>query len=257
MLNSRLLPSADDTEHFVVLLHAFPVHSAMWDTMAVELEMIRDDTTVLLIDFPGFGDSPIQENWTMKSVAKEIRDAIIHHTPDRVVLGGLSMGGYAALAFFREYPTMLRGLILSNTRAEADTDEAKAYRAELAKDALARGADAAIERLYSKFVTEDTDPEIAIDIRSWMSEANPKAIAAALGAMSSREDSTDLLRLISIPTLVISGSEDESIPASVVRQMAQQLQGATYVEFEGAAHLTAAERPLEWAEALASFLDRA
>lgn len=166
------------------------------------------------------------------------------------------MGGYAALAFYRDYPSMLRGIVLSNTRAEGDSEEAKASRAEFATDALARGADAAIDRLYSKFVTEDTDPEIAIDIRSWMSEALPRAIADALGAMAAREDSTDLLKLISIPSLVISGSEDESIAPAIMRQMAHELHGATYVEMSGAAHLTASERPLEWAEALASFLDR-
>ncbi len=256
MLNSRLLPAADDPLHFVVLLHAFPLSTAMWDRMAVELESIRDDTTLLLVDLPGFGESPLHEGWTMKGIAKEIREAILVHTPDRIILGGLSMGGYAAFAFYREYPSMLRGIVLSNTKAEVDSEEAKAYRAEFAADALARGADAAIDRLYSKFVTEDTDAEIAIDIRSWMSEAQPRAIADALGAMAAREDSTDLLKLISIPALVISGSEDETIAAEIQRKMAKELHGATYVEMNGAAHLTASERPLEWAEAFASFLDR-
>ena len=263
MLNSRLLPATagrlingPNTQHFVVLLHAFPLSSTMWDRMADEFEELRDDTTFLLIDLPGFGDSPRQPDWTMQRIALPICQEIRHYTRERVVLGGLSMGGYAAFAFYSEYPNMLRGLVLSNTKADADTESAKHDREIFASDALARGSEAATHRLYSKFVTEETDPEIAIDIRTWMDEAHPEAIADALHAMAARPDSTDLLRLISIPSLVISGSRDEIIPAADMRRVAVRLQDAAYVEIKGAAHLTAAERPKEWAEALGSFLDR-
>jgi len=228
----------------------------MWDSTIAALIDLRDDTTILTIDFPGFGDSPVQEHWTMWDMARQICEIVKKCTSDKVILAGLSMGGYAALAFYREYPALVRGLVLSNTKAEADTEEAKANREVFALDALKRGSDAAIERMYSGFVTKDTDPEIAIDIRKWMTDAKPEAIAAALRAMASREDSTSLLRLISIPSLVISGSEDKTIPSTIVREMAQHLQDAAYVEMESTAHLTAVERPNEWAEALSSFLDR-
>ena len=256
MLRSRLLPSSADTRHFVVLLHAFPLSSSMWDRMVVEFEEQRDDTTFLLIDFPGFGESIIQPQWTMQSISGEICQEIRKHTSERVILGGVSMGGYAALAFYREYPGMLSGLVLSNTKTDADSETAKRDREAFALDAIDRGPDAAIERLYSQFVTEETDPEIAIDIRNWISQADPLAIAAALRAMASRADSHDLLSLISISSLLITGTRDQIITPIQMRQMAIQLQDATYVEMAEATHLTPAERPKEWADALAGFLDR-
>jgi 3-oxoadipate enol-lactonase len=256
MLGSRLFPSPGPSQYFVVLLPAFPLSNKMWESAVEAFEDLRDDTSFLVIDFPGFGDSPMQSSWTMQSVAGEIRTEIIKHTKGRVVLGGLSMGGYEAFAFYREYSSMLNGLVLSNTKPQADNDAMKRYRESFALDALKRGPESAIERLYSKFVTENTDPAIAIDIQNWIREASGDAIASALKAMANRADSSDLLRLISIPSLVISSTEDKIIPDTDMQTMAMQLQDSTYIEMKGASHLTAAERPQEWAEALASFLDR-
>jgi pimeloyl-ACP methyl ester carboxylesterase len=228
----------------------------MWSSMLEAFADVRDDVTILTIDFPGFGDSPIEEHWTMRSLSQQILEVVQKYTRERFILAGLSMGGYAALAFYRYYPSLVRALVLSNTRAEADSESAKANRETFALDALQRGSEAAIERMYSGFVTERTEPDIAVEIRNWMTEAQPVAIAAALRAMAAREDSTELLPLIPVPSLVISGSVDTIIPAMVARMMAEQLLDATYLEIPLAAHLTAVEFPQEWSAALSSFLDR-
>jgi non-heme chloroperoxidase len=224
--------------------------------MIGQLQELRDDTAIVLVDFPGFDGAPVKENWSMEEFAGSLHRRLVGHGIRQAVVAGISMGGYAALEFYRDFPSAVRALVLSNTSASADTEAAKLYRKEFAEDALSRGAVAAMERLYAKFVTDETDPEIAHDIRTWILSARPEAIAAALGAMAARKDSTDLLPLVAVPSLLISGSRDESIPNSVVREMAGKLRSSSYVELEGAAHLTAAERPLEWAEALSSFLDR-
>ena len=256
MLSHRLLPASGDNRHVVVLLHAFPLSSVMWTSMLKSFTDARDDVTILTIDFPGFGDSPIEEHWTMRSLSQQILEVVQRYTRDPAVIAGLSMGGYAALAFYRDYPSLVRALVLSNTRAEADSESAKANREIFALDALQRGSDAAIERMYPGFVTERTEPDVAIEIRNWMADAKPLAIAAALRAMGAREDSTELLSLISAPSLVISGSADSSIPPAISRSLAESLLDATYLEIPFASHLTAVEYPREWSEALSSFLDR-
>ena len=255
-LHSRFLPSAAKPEHTVALLHAFPLSSVMWERMAAELQSLRDDTGLLLIDFPGFGGSPLRPRWNLALLPVEMRATIERHTRRPVTIAGLSLGGYAAFDFFRLNADLMRGLVLSNTRAEADSEEEKRGRAAFAEDALARGPEAAIDRLYSNFVTEETEPEIAIDIRNWIMEAKPPAIAAALDAMAERDDSRDILPLITIPSLVISGERDVMMRTTNMRAMASALEDSSFVEIKGAAHLTAAEKPREWAEALASFLDR-
>ncbi len=256
-LHTRFLPSAAKPEHVVALLHAFPLSGAMWERMAAELQSLRDDTALIIIDFPGFGGSPLRPKWDTRSVATELRGILERHTRTRpVTMAGLSMGGYVALECFRMNTDLVRGLVLSNTRAEADSAEEKTKRKIFAEDALARGADAAIDRLYSNFVTEETEPETAIEIRNWIAEARPEAIAAALQTMANRADSSDLLPLITVPTLVISGEQDVMMRTTTMRQMARQIEDASFVEIAGAAHIPAATHPQEWAEALASFLDR-
>jgi pimeloyl-ACP methyl ester carboxylesterase len=151
------------------------------------------------------------------------------------------MGGYAALEFYRINSDIVRALVLSNTRAEADPEKEKLNRAAFAEDALQRGADVAVERLYSNFVTETTDPEIARDIRRWMLEANPAAIAAALKTMANRRDSRILLPKILIPSLVIASDRDRVTRTTSMRKMASELTNSSFIEIKDAAHLSAVE----------------
>ena len=227
----------------------------MWERMAAEVASLRDDTELIAVDFPGFGKSPRQEGWRMVDFAKQLHEEVISKV-DRAIVCGLSMGGYAALEYYRQFPGKVQALVLSNTKAAEDTVAAKRAREIFAKDAIARGSDAAIERLYSGFVTEQTEPNLALQIREWMAAANGEAIADALRAMAARRDSTDLLALMTIPTLVISSMADTVMPAGDMREMTMTMPDATYHTIDGAAHLSAVERTREWAETLSSFLDR-
>lgn len=258
MLETTIYSASKTARFHVLLLHAFPLSAAMWEPMAAEFADLRDDAQLIAIDLPGFGASARQEGWTMPELAEQINDwrAASLSAAAKIVVCGLSMGGYAALEYYRQFPGSVRALVLSNTRAAADTEVAKRAREIFANDALRRGADAAIERLYAGFVTEQTEPETAVQIREWMSEARGESIADALRAMASRADSSDLLPLMIRPSLVISSELDSVIPAEEMREMATNMRDSTYVELKGAAHLTAVERPREWAEALASFLER-
>jgi 3-oxoadipate enol-lactonase len=256
MLHSRFLPTAGSTKHVVVLLHAFPFSGAMWQRMTVHFQSLRKDTALLLIDFPGFGASMPRVQWDFSSFSLELRGVIEHHTRKPIIIAGLSMGGYAALEFARVNSDLVRAIILSNTRAKADSEKEKLSRATFTTDVLARGPDAAIERLYANFVTADTPPNIANDIRSWVLEANPVAIATALKAMGNRRDSTMMLPKITVPSLIIASNLDRVTRTTVMRKMASELKDSFFVEIKGAAHLSAVEKPKEWAAALAHFLEQ-
>ena len=256
VLNSRFLPTASTSKHVVVMLHPFPFSSLMWERMAGHLQSLRDDTALLLIDFPGFGESTLRTQWDFSALSLELRGMIEHHTRKPVTIAGLSMGGYAALEFYRINSDIVRAIVLSNTRAEADPEKEKLSRAVFAEEALQRGADVAVERLYSNFVTERTDPEIARDIRRWILEANPAAIAAALKTMANRRDSRVLLPKIFIPSLIIASDRDRVTRTTSLRKLASELANSSFIEIKDAAHLSAVEKPEEWAAALANFLDR-
>src|ERR1019366_4606920 len=85
-LNSRFLPTASPSKHVVVLLHAFPFSSAMWHRMAECLQTLRDDTAILLVDFPCFGSSAFRPQWDFSSFALELRGVIEHHTRKPVTI---------------------------------------------------------------------------------------------------------------------------------------------------------------------------
>ncbi len=256
VLHSRFLPTVVPAKNVVVLLHAFPFSSTMWERAAGHLQSLRSDTAVLLIDFPGFGGSSQRTQWDFSSFSLELRGMIEHHTRKPVIIAGLSMGGYAALEFYHLNADFVKGIVLSNTRAEADAMKEQLNRAAFAKESLIRGAEVALERLYPNFVTSTTDPQIANDIRRWILGANPAAIASALNTMANRLDSRDTLSHIVVPSLVIASDSDRVTRTTSMRKMSNAMPNSSFIEIKNSAHLSAVEKPQEWAATLAGFLDR-
>src|SRR5215210_7899298 len=104
----------------VVLLHAFPLDSGMWRPQLGEL---AKGYRVIAPDLPGFGRSAVSAGLTMDSVADVVAELLDHlGVNERVAVAGVSMGGYAALAFARLYPQRLRALVLADTKADPDDD---------------------------------------------------------------------------------------------------------------------------------------
>src|SRR5262245_37453962 len=126
----------------VLLLHAFPLSGAMWAETAAAL---APRGRVLAPDARGFGASPATDApLTMDEIADAAAAELDRLGLATAVACGCSMGGYAALAFARRHPQRLAGLVLTDTKAAPDTDEARAGRAALAEKVRAQGAGAAV-----------------------------------------------------------------------------------------------------------------
>jgi len=122
----------------LLLLHAFPLGMAMWDDQARELSHAYQ---VVRFDCRGFGASPPGEGLlTMERIANDGAALLDHLGIASATVCGVSMGGYAALAFVRRHADRLRGLVLADTRAAADTDQARRTRAEQADKVRREGA---------------------------------------------------------------------------------------------------------------------
>jgi non-heme chloroperoxidase len=254
-----LLPQAEinSASKSLVLIHAFPLSSEMYKGVASEIHTLLPDYNIILVDLPGFGSSPVRENWTLSEAMQELHHKLNVVGITNPVIGGTSMGGYAALAYYRLYMNEVAALILSNTKAEADTEEAKASREEFAKDVEARGYEAVYMRMLNKLTARSTvqkHPETLDTLRTMISVASPAAIAAALRAMALREDSLELLHKITTPTLVITGSGDELIPPAISKAMSDTIPNAKFVELQNVGHLTPLEAPKQWAEQIATLL---
>jgi len=239
----------------LLLLHAFPLGLFMWEP---QVEALAATHRVIRFDARGFGgSSPATGPLTMERIADDGAALLDHLGVDAATLMGCSMGGYAALAFVRRHASRLRGLVLQDTRAGADSDEAGAGRATLATKVLAEGASAAVAAFLPKLVGETTQREQTALI-AWLRErilaTSPQAIAAALHGLAARPDSRATLADVEVPTLVIVGAEDVLTPPAESEAMAAAIRGARLEVVPRAGHLANLEQPAALNAALARFL---
>ncbi len=241
----------------VVLLHAFPLARQMWRP---QLEALQANYRVLAPDLRGFGGSaPFAGPPSLEAMADDVAgllDALVG-VREPVVLGGLSMGGYVGLAFVRKHAGRLRGLILADTRAEADSAEGKANRDRLIALAQKQGTAALAGAMLPKLLGDSTRsgrPAVVEEVRRIASAQPAAGVAAALQAMRDRPDSTLLLGQIRVPTLVVVGSEDGVTPPPVAEAMTQHLPDARLAIIQGAGHLANLEQPEAFTAAVESFL---
>lgn len=241
----------------LLLLHAFPLGLFMWDAQA---EAFESSHTVVRFDDRGFGGSPPGDALlTMERIADDAAALLDHVGLSQAIVGGCSMGGYAALAFARRHPTRLRGLVLQDTRATADSEEARGQRALLAEKVLKEGAAAAADAFLPRLLGETTkkeQPELVERIRQAILKTSRRGMADALAGLAARADSTPSLREISVPTLILCGEEDLLTPVSDSQAMQKAIAGATLAVIPKVGHLSNLEDPLAYNDALRSFLLR-
>jgi pimeloyl-ACP methyl ester carboxylesterase len=249
----------DVARRTVVLLHAFPIGASLWEP---QMRSVPAGWRMIAPDLRGFGGSTEVDsitNATMTDYAQDVLDLMDELGVKRAVIGGASMGGYAALALLQAAGDRTDGLILANTRAGADSPEARANRRNMLalvdREGPSGVARDMMPRLLGK-TTQETNPEIEAFVRRLIKQQSPSAVRAAIHRMMHRPDSTLLLPSITVPTLVITGDEDALIPVEESRQMAKAVPGATLVIVAGAGHLANLEQPDAFNQALHQFLTK-
>lgn len=239
----------------VVLLHGFPFNHSMWRG---QVEALRRTHRVVTPDLRGHGaTSAVGDAATMEEMAQDVAALLDQLEVERATFGALSMGGYVALAFYRLFPHRVRALVLADTRPQADTDEARANREQMAQRALAEGMAAIAETMLPKLLAPATlqdRPEIIARVREMILNTQPEGAAAALRGMARRRDQTSLLSEILAPTLILVGSEDTLTPPADSELMHRKIPGSQLVVIEGAGHVSNIERPTEFNDALTKFL---
>jgi pimeloyl-ACP methyl ester carboxylesterase len=243
----------------VVLLHGFPLDRTMW---VEQLKVIGSSHRVIAPDLRGHGESASPEGvYTMDEMADDVV-ALLDDLEVRqpVVLGGLSMGGYVALSLVLRYPERVRGLMLMDSRAAADTPDAARVRNETAETVLREGTarsmlETMIPRLFGK-TTRDRHPQKIGAILSVMERASVTGIAGALRGMAVRPDRRADLRRIGIPTLVLVGEDDVISAPAEAREIAAAIPGARLEVIPGAGHLSPYENPAATNAAIVGFLNQ-
>lgn len=241
----------------VVLIHGFPLNRTMW---VGQWQALARDFRVIVPDLRGFGDSQVVPGVaTMEAMADDVMGLLeVLGVEQRIVLGGLSMGGYVALAFARKYRERLKGLILCDTRAKADSEQAKENRRRVAERVLREGpgfiADEMIPRLCCE-KTFRTRPDVIEKLRSMIVTAPPEGVAAASLGMAERPDSTALLSQLPCPVLVLVGQFDAISPPEEMEAIAKEIPDAQFTVIPDAGHMAPMEQPELVSEAIRNWLE--
>jgi pimeloyl-ACP methyl ester carboxylesterase len=240
----------------VLLMHGFPFSSRMWKP---QLSSLAASGHLLAPDLPGFGESPAEPPpHSVEQYAEDclsVLDALDILEP--VVVGGLSMGGYIALAIARLFPERLRGLMLLSTRAGADSAEGKANRDKSIAQVKESGPAPIADGMYPKFLAPanyNEQPAVAAELKEIMKDVTRRGVMAALTAMRDRPDSTSFLPSIQVPTLIVHGQEDNVIPHSEAEVMAKAIPNSELHLIAKAGHLPNLEQPAEFDRIVSNFL---
>jgi len=228
----------------VLLLHAFPVSSQMWEPQLAPLA--ESGYRVIAPAVYGFESTPSRPGWSMDDYARDLARLIEALGWKRATLVGLSMGGYQALAFYRLFPELTASLVLCDTRANADSPEALAGRQAFRKAVMEKGSEEAAARMAPNFFAKETyasnEPLVA-RTREDIVRQKPEDISEAMRAIAERRDSTELLTEIACPTLIVNGMEDIVTTTEVAAGMHALIPGSKLELIPEAGHLSNLDQP--------------
>jgi 3-oxoadipate enol-lactonase len=236
----------------ILLIHGYPLDHTIWSPQLEALDGWRR----IAPDLRGMGQSDAPDlGYGMATYASDLAALLDTLGVERVVLCGLSMGGYVAFEFLRRWRERVSGLVLIATRAGPDTAEGKRARDAAAAQAREGGAGVIADAMLPKMLAPGAPDALVKRVRALMAATPVPGIVGALGAMRDRPDSTALLpTLAGLPALVIAGGSDQLMPVSEMSAMAAAIPGARLVVAPGAGHLPTLETPSVVTDALRAFL---
>jgi len=240
----------------LLLVHGYPLNRHMWQPQVATL---GDASRVIAPDLRGHGESGAPDApHTVDRLADDLAELLDGlGVTQPVVVGGLSMGGYVALAFYRRHTARVAGLILAATRAGADSDAGKANRDKAIELAREKGVDAIADSMLPKMLapaTYESRPALVHQVRQIMTSTPLNGVVGDLSAMRDRPDSTELLGGILQPVLVIHGQDDQLIPPTEAEAAFARLPHGRLALIPGAGHLLNLEQPEAFDAEVRTFL---
>lgn len=240
----------------IVLVHGFPFDGRMWLPTARVLGAAGYRTIVP--DLRGHGKSPLGDGAsTMEAMADDIAALLDKLGVRRCVLVGFSMGGYVALQVAHRHRERLSAMGLIDTRAEADSEEAKAGRRTTATAVREKGMQALVDGMMPKLVhpaTRTKKPDVVEFLTKMIMENSPDGAVAALAGMGKRPDMRGKLAGMGLPVLVAVGEDDVITPPDAGSRMAHAFAMSSYEFITGAGHASPLEQPEKFHKVLLEWL---
>jgi 3-oxoadipate enol-lactonase len=240
----------------LLLIHGYPLNRTMWQPQLDDLSRVA---RVITPDLRGYGDSTtVAGIYTMELLARDCAALLDYlDITQPIVIGGLSMGGYIAMAFSRLFPSRLAGMVLISTRAGADSAEAKLNRIKSADELLEKGISPVVNSMLPKLLAPQTylkNPQLVSRVKSILEKTSVEGARGALLGMKERYESHVTLTQLNLPAVVIHGKDDQIIPVEEAKQMDADLVNSKLVIIPEAGHLPNLEQPRLFNQVLQEFL---
>ncbi|MFP7707508.1 alpha/beta fold hydrolase [Trueperella sp. LYQ141] len=238
----------------LVLLHALPLDSTMWD----QVRELLPDRDIITVDAPGFGKSPRGEEFAegdpaISTYVEALKARLDDLGVTRMGLAGLSMGGSVAAQFTAAYPQMVAGLALIDTNITADDPDRQAFRRNMAERADAGEGYSAVENWTTIMVGSECTDEVRASLDARFKVLRNDGLAWIQRALADRPDSSAAVGMIDGPVFFVRGMDDPTASLESYQELGARCRNPYYVEIPGAGHFTADEKPAELARALDVF----
>ncbi len=240
----------------VVLLHPFPANHEFWLPVA---DPLASRYRMILPDLRGHGGSDIGDGpATMEKHANDIAHVMDDADVGRAPLVGVSIGGYALFEFWRRYRGRAAALGLVNTKAAADSAEARSARLQTANDVLESGTENFFQNMIPRLLgktTRETRPDLVDGALRMLRKMSPEDVAQVQRGMAERPDSIDTLKTINVRTLIVTGDEDILTGLNEADVMHCHISGSQLRVVPKAGHYSPWEQPEEVTKLVRQFLD--
>jgi pimeloyl-ACP methyl ester carboxylesterase len=239
----------------IVFLHGFPFDKTMWKE---QLDYLKATHRVIALDIRGFGKSTDEESHLgMDLFANDLILFIDKLGLEKVIICGLSMGGFIALNAMKRFPSRFEALILCDTQCIPDSHDVKVKRYKTIEDIKEYGVSNFNEGFIKNVFHEDSitnKPELVEQLRSVVFSNSKHIICQGLIALAERSETCSILDKITIPTLIICGKEDAITPLDESKFMNKNINGSVLHIINSAGHVSNLEEPAKFNKLLRNFL---
>lgn len=233
-----------EAEYTLLFLHGFPFNK---DTWMSQLEQLPEQVQGIAVDIRGHGQTTRGHGlFSIDVFADDLIAFVKTLALKKVILCGVSMGGYIALRGYEKLPELFHGLILVDTHSFADSNAQKQKRFDTIQSVLAHGKRAFSINFTQQVLATQTlekHPEVADRIKSAIRRNKEINICSTLLALAARTDTSSGLAGIKVPVLLIRGTEDQLISQAQVEAMETRIPDVRHVEMEGCGHLPNLDNP--------------
>ncbi len=247
----------DPNNQPIIFVHGFPYNHTMWN---FQIDALKNSYYCVSYDVRGLGESAVGDGqYTMEFYAEDLLTIIKELKLNKPILCTLSMGGYIALRAVEKEQDTFSGLILCDTRSEADDNASKLKRTAIINTINNQGLNSFVEPFVKLCFADETplaNPKLFNSTLEECLKNNPLGVKGAVFALVSRTDTTEFLPKIKLPTLVICGAFDRITPPPVMRNLADGIMDSEFAAIPAAGHMSPLENPLLVNDLISGFIKR-